>query len=134
MTGQQAVEVLKRAGFSATLVKRPPGKILGLLMPVVLLLRNGDAVILTKRIGVRSSAPVVPATKWSCRGRWRDGDRHRRGVAARVFGLRLVGRAQKQQWSGAAAASHVDEPDAHWLWSTMRNYLPYYRGRWWQRC
>ena len=128
MTGQQAVEVLKRAGFSATLVKRPPGKILGLLMPVVLLLRNGDAVILTKRISVRSKraggaryevvmpgagGEVVTATEEE--------------LLPEYSGYALLAALKSSNGQGAAA-SHVDEPDAHWLWSTMRNYLPYYRG------
>ena len=43
MTAVQAVQLLRQAGFSATLVRRPPSKILTLLMPVVLLLKNGDA-------------------------------------------------------------------------------------------
>jgi len=54
MTATQAVELLRKAGFSATLVRRPPSKILSLLMPVVLLLRNGDACIVTRRVGTRS--------------------------------------------------------------------------------
>ena len=54
MSAQQAVQLLRQAGFSASLVRRPPGKILSLLMPVVMLLKNGDACIVTRRVSSRS--------------------------------------------------------------------------------
>ena len=50
VTPDQALQILRGAGFSASLVQRKPGKILSLLMPVVMLLRNGDAVIVLQRI------------------------------------------------------------------------------------
>ena len=42
---------MRDAGFNAAIVKRAPTQILGLLFPVVLLLRNGEACILVRRLG-----------------------------------------------------------------------------------
>ncbi|MDO9278459.1 MAG: type I secretion system permease/ATPase [Polaromonas sp.] len=130
LTGVAAVEVLKRAGFSSTLVKRSPSKILGLLMPVVMLLKNGDAVILTKRISTRSKRAggaryevVMPgAGNEICTANEEE-------LLPEYSGYTLLAALK----SGTSQAGHhvpgvESDSDSHWLWSTMRNYLPYYRG------
>ena len=126
LTPPQALTVLRQAGFSASLVKRPPGKILSLLMPVVLLLRNGDACIVLRRV--------------SGKGR-RDPDRYE--VLMPGDGGNEVCAATEEEllaeYSGYALIAAVkpgarqgrqEEPDSetHWLWSTLRRFLPYYRS------
>ena len=60
-------------------------------MPVVLLLRNGDAVILTKRISVRSKRAGGAATEVVMPGAGGEMvTRHRRGGAARYSGYALL--------------------------------------------
>lgn len=128
LTGVQAVGVLKRAGFSATLVRRPPDKILALLMPVVMLLKNGDAVILTKRVSSRSKRAggaryevVMPGSgNEVCTATEEE-------LLPEYSGYTLLAALK----SGASHAGHESRPvesDDHWMWATMRNYLPYYRG------
>ncbi len=128
MTGNQAVEVLKRAGFSATLVKRPPSKILGLLMPVVMLLKNGDAVILTKRVSARSKRAggaryevVMPGAGGEVITASED------ELLPEYSGYALLAALKSSNAHGTQVSKEGD-PDAHWLWSTLKNYLPYYRG------
>ena len=128
MTGIQAVDVLRRAGFSATLVRRPPGKILSLLMPVVMLLRNGDAVILTRRISARSKRAggaryevVMPGSgNEVCTATEEE-------LLPEYSGYTLLA-ALKSSTSHSGMTGIKPESDAHWLWATLKNYMPYYRG------
>ena len=120
-----AVKLLKRAGFSATLVKRPPSKILGLLMPVVMLLKNGDAVILTRRLGSRS----------------KGGERYE--VVMPGAGNEVITATEEEllpEYSGYTLLAAVkpgtvhgdrdaqNRSPSHWLWSTLKRYVPYYRA------
>lgn len=128
MTGAQAVELLKRAGFSSTLVKRPPSKILGLLMPVVLLLKNGDAVILTKRISARSKRAGGARYEVVMPGAGGETITASEGELLPEYSGYALLAALKS--GGAHQSQSVRDPgdEGHWLWSTMKNYLPYYRG------
>ncbi len=128
ITPGRATELLRQAGFSATVVKRPPSKILGLLMPVVLLLKNGDAVILMRRVGERSARSggaryevVMPGT----------GNEVCTATEAELMpeysGYALLA-ALRPQATHSGAAGDEGEADGHWFWSTIRNYMPYYRG------
>jgi len=128
MTAAQAVQVLRQAGFSATLVRRPPSKILSLLMPVVLLLRNGDACIVTRRVGTRSKRAggaryevVMPgADNEVCTATEEE-------LLPEYSGYALVA-ALKPGMRQSSPVNAEGEADSHWLWSTMRRYLPYYRS------
>lgn len=137
LTGAQAVAAMRRAGFSATLVKRPPGKILSLLMPVVLLLRNGDAVILTRRVGSRAKRAggaryevIMPGSgNELCTASEAELLPEYSGYAMLVA---LKPGAQHAHGGSSARRSrgrHDDDDDGvHWLWPLLKNYLPYYRG------
>src|SRR5437870_4261836 len=46
----QAVRVMRMAGYNAGLIQRRIGDVHALLLPAVLLLRNGDACVLVKRL------------------------------------------------------------------------------------
>jgi ATP-binding cassette subfamily C protein LapB len=127
LTPPQALTILRRAGFSASLVRRPPSKILGLLMPVVLLLRNGDACIVLRRI--------------ASKGKRNGGDQYE--VLMPGGGQEEVCTASEEEllaeYSGytliaavkpGARQQHSEEADSqgHWLWSTLRRFFPYYRS------
>ncbi len=127
ITGQEAVQLLQRAGFSSTLVRRPPGKILGLLLPVVLMLRNGDAVILTKRLaqrparegGARYEVIMPGAGDEACEASEEE-------LLQEYSGYALLAAVKP----GMAAGNRALDPesDVHWLWGIVRKYVPYYRG------
>ncbi|MFT3856684.1 MAG: type I secretion system permease/ATPase [Aquabacterium sp.] len=127
MTPPEAVVVLKRAGFSATLVRRPPGKILSLLMPVVMLLKNGDAVILTKRLGSRSKRAggtryevVMPGSgNEVCTATEEE-------LLPEYSGYTLLAALKPGTVHGDREAQH--RTPSHWLWATLKQYVPYYRS------
>jgi hypothetical protein len=54
----QAVRALREAQWNAALVQRPIGEFSDLLLPVVLLLKTGDAVILLARRAQASGPPL----------------------------------------------------------------------------
>lgn len=127
MSPPQAVQVLKQIGFSATLVKRPPSKILGLLMPVVMLLKNGDAVILTKRLGSRSKRAggtryevVMPGSgNEVCTATEEE-------LLPEYSGYTLLAALKPGAVHGDRDAQQ--QSPSHWLWSTLKRYVPYYRS------
>ncbi|MEZ5739775.1 MAG: hypothetical protein R3E68_10165 [Burkholderiaceae bacterium] len=49
LTGQHAVRVLREAGFKADVLERPLAQIHPMMLPVILLMRDGGACILTGR-------------------------------------------------------------------------------------
>jgi ATP-binding cassette subfamily C protein LapB len=127
ITPPQAVQVLKQVGFSATLVRRPPSKILTLLMPVVMLLKNGDAVILTKRISGRSKRAgdtryevVMPgAGNEVCTATEEE-------LLPEYSGYTLLAALKPGTVHGDREAQELSP--SHWLWSTLKRYVPYYRA------
>ena len=126
MTAVQAVQLMRQAGFSATLVRRPPSKILTLLMPVVLLLKNGDACIVTRRVGERSKRAggvrfevIMPgADQEICTATEEE-------LLPEYSGYTLVAALRAGMRHGTP---EVETDSSHWLWSTLKNYVPYYRS------
>ena len=127
MSPTQAVQVLKQIGFSATLVKRPPSKVLSLLMPVVMLLRNGDAVILTRRIGSRSKRAggtryevLMPGSgNEVCTATEEE-------LLPEYSGYTLLAALKPGTVHGDR--ERQQESPSHWLWATLKRYVPYYRS------
>ncbi|AKJ28530.1 type I secretion system permease/ATPase [Caldimonas brevitalea] len=120
----QAVQVLHEAGFNAAVVERPLPQLLSLLMPAVLLMRSGEAVVVVRRL--------PPARR-------RDAVRYE--VLLPGQGERCAEVTEDtllQDYSGhvlvasprpATDANTVDTaPQGHWLWSTLKRYAPYYRA------
>lgn len=127
MTAQQAVTLMQNAGFNAAIVRRPPSKILSLLMPVVLLLRNGDACIVTKRVSVRSKRAggaryevIMPGAEGQvCTATEEE-------LLPEYSGYALL--ATVKAGTKHAVSKDAKEAPPHWLWSTIRRYTPYYRA------
>ena len=126
-----ALRVLREAGFNAGLVQRGLGDISALLLPAVLLLNGGDACIVVARHDAASGA----------------------GAGSRLYDVVMPGREHhactateaelQAEYTGsvlvctpqaAPVASHradvelLREPGSHWLWGTMRRFVPYYRA------
>lgn len=127
MTAPQAMALMQHAGFNAAIVKRPPGKILGLLMPVVLLLKNGDACIVTRRVSVRSKRAggaryevVMPgADNQLCTATEEE-------LLPEYSGYALLASLKTGAKHAVSKESREDAP--HWLWHNVHRYLPYYRA------
>jgi len=120
-----AVRVMRDAGFNAAIVKRAPTQILGLLFPVVLLLRNGEACILVRRLGAGTSTlderyeVHMPADGQTLQASAQE-------LMAEYTGYALV---VSQRVTAAPADEAVGlDPDRHWLWGTLRRFVPYYRS------
>ncbi len=131
LTPPLAVRVLDAAGFNASVVEREPRQILALLLPAILLLRNGDACVLVERVvrgqqvayrmlmpaGESGGAPVeVLASESELQAEYSG---HVLMATPRL-GAPLTGRRR--------AEDDLVNPGGHWLWSTLRRFMPYYRG------
>ena len=127
----QAVRALRDAGYNAGLSQRAITSIPDLLLPVVLLLRNADACVLVARrqqaqgpalCTVLMPGPVpqeLVATESE--------------LAAEYTGVALVATPQARapapsRNATAEEAAAVRDPGSHWLWGTMRRFIPYYRS------
>jgi ATP-binding cassette subfamily C protein LapB len=124
----QALRAMRAAGYSAGLVQRRVAELHHLLLPAVLLLREGDACIVVARRaeGGGSHYDIVM-----------PGREHHACVAteaeleAEYTGVALVATPlPAQQLAGAAGAdaSFLRSPGSHWLWGTLRRFVPYYRS------
>jgi len=124
----QALRVLREAGYNAALVQRGIGEMNALLLPAILLLQGGDACLLVAR-GPEQGA----ATKYDV---VMPGREHHAIVATEAeladeyTGIAIVATPRVEATPGApgADAALMREPDAHWLWGTLRKFLPYYRS------
>ena len=127
----QALRALRDAGYKAGLVQRALADIHDLLLPVVLLLKSGDAVLLVAR-RLQASGPalcslVLPGTQP------RSMDASDDDLATEYSGIALLATplpaapAPSRNASLQDAAALLD-PNGHWLWGTMRRFIPYYRS------
>lgn len=127
MTAVQAVKLLQQVGFSATLVRRPPSKILSLLMPAVMLLKNGDACVVMRRISARSKRAGGARYEVLMPGSGNEVcTASEEELLPEYSGYTLI--AALKPGAGFQSEDSEKLTDGHWLWSTLKNYLPYYRG------
>jgi ATP-binding cassette, subfamily C, bacterial LapB len=123
----QAVRALRDAGFNAGLIQRPVAGIHALLLPVVLLLRNGDAcIVVERRAGARGEADrysvVMPGPDpVACEATEAD-------LTAEYSGVAIAATPQAEALPGARTDATLRDPGTHWLWGTLRRFLPYYRS------
>ena len=137
----QALRALRDAGWNAALVQRAIGEFHDLLLPVVLLLRNGDAVILVARHaqadGSTMCTVVMPGTDAPSGAGAGGGDQELAAteseLAAEYSGIGLVATPKPQATArtsatSAEATAALRDPGSHWLWGTVRRFVPYYRS------
>lgn len=122
----QALRVLREAGFNAALVQRPINELSALLLPAVLLLQGGDACIVVARkdgSGPRTRYDVVM-----------PGREHHALVAAEselageYTGIAMVATPRIETPVHGEDAALLRDPASHWLWGTLRRFAPYYRS------
>jgi ATP-binding cassette subfamily C protein LapB len=123
----QAVRALRDAGFNAGLIQRPIGSIHALLLPVVLLLRNGDAcIVVARQTGARGQpdrySVVMPGpVHHPCEATEAD-------LAAEYSGVAIAATPVVEELAGARHDPALRDPGSHWLWGTLRRFMPYYRS------
>src|SRR4051812_1901568 len=117
----QAIRALRDAGFNAGLVQRRIDDLHHLLLPAVLLLNGGDACIVVARQPSGGGYDVVMPGRQShaCSATETE-------LSAEYTGIALVASPRPRAHSGADAPVLAD-PSQHWLWGTLRRFVPYYR-------
>ena len=120
----QALRALRDAGFSAGLVQRRIAELHHLLLPAVLLLKAGDACIV---VGRHAAEPqrydiVMPGREHhACTATEAE-------LAEEYTGMALVATPLALPSTAAHDLELMSDPGAHWLWGTMRRFMPYYRS------
>ena len=124
----QAVRVMRAAGYNAGLMQRDIGGIHALLLPAILLLKNGDACVLVRRLDTpRGQSPVceivMPGQEFhTCKASESE-------LEQEYLGFALVATPLPEQMPGAAGREQaLLDPNGHWLWGTLRRFVPYYRS------
>lgn len=131
LTPPLAVRVLEEAGFKAALVKRDPLTMMTLLLPVILLLRGGDACVLLGREGegkhlrlrvlMPASAPGEAPVEVLA---------SEEELLSEYSGYSLIGtpRLALEHADHEAADDLLALSGRHWFWGTIKRFVPYYRG------
>lgn len=122
----QAVRLLRNAGFTAGLIRRRIADIPSLLMPAVLLLKGADAALVTARRSGPDGQPlydvVMPGPEFH---RCTASDAE---LSEAYTGFALVATPNPEAAQPASAAHAFGDPGRHWLWGTLRRFIPYYRS------
>lgn len=122
----QALRVLREAGYNAALVQRPIGELSALLLPAVLLLQGGDACIVVARRGGQGAATQYDVVM--------PGREHHALVATEAellseyTGIAMVCTPRLDERSAREQNPLLRDPSSHWLWGTLRRFVPYYRS------
>lgn len=125
----QALRVMREAGYNANLVRRKLDEINPLLLPAVLLLDGNDACVLVRRLepgedGKPRFEVVFPGA---------DGNACTASAAeleAEFSGFVLLATLPEtsQAERNGRGEPLLREPGSHWLWGTLRRFIPYYRA------
>lgn len=143
LTAVTAQQVLREAGFQCSLVRRDPAQILSLLLPVILLLQDGQACVLVGREVRPGVAPGDAAAGQTTEAtlyfrvllasgddsppveRWLDETELRALYSGQVL---IAMPVLADSADGDSTADGAAQGEGHWLWQTLRRYVPYYRG------
>ncbi len=132
----QAVRALREAGYNAGLVQRAVGELHAMLLPAVLLLKGGDAcIVVARREGPALDAGggvydiVMPGREAvACTATEAE-------LEVEYTGIALVSTPLPANDAGPGGANRhgqdatlMRNPGSHWLWGTVRRFVPYYRG------
>jgi ATP-binding cassette, subfamily C, bacterial LapB len=124
----EGVRALAEAGFNAAVLERPLSDIHPLLLPAVLLLDGGLACVLRAREAAADGTPM-------CRIVMPGADAAQAPVetlvseaalAARHAGRSIVATPRLAAPTGSEPL--LRDPSRHWLWGTLRRFVPYYRS------
>ncbi|MCW7541854.1 type I secretion system permease/ATPase [Aquabacterium sp. A7-Y] len=122
---EQAVQVLRDAGFNATVLERPLPQLLSLLMPAVLLMNNGEALVVTRRLAPERRGDetryevLLPGENEATR------EVAEAELLSEYSGHVLVASLPA---GGVHSAHETTGAAGHWLWGTLRRFAPYYRS------
>lgn len=124
----QALRVMREAGYNAGLVRKRIDEISPLLLPAVMLLNGGDACVLVRRLdGAEGQGPqyevVFPGA---------DANVCTAGAAeleAEYSGFMLLATLPETSQANSRGPEALIQPmGSHWLWGTLKRFIPYYRA------
>jgi len=119
----QALRALREAGFNAGLVQRRIADLHHLLLPAVLLLNSGDACIVVARKADGSHYDVVMPGRENHACTASEAE-----LAAEYTGVALVATPKVRSAPAHGESPLFADPSQHWLWGTLRRFVPYYRS------
>ena len=127
----QALRMMREAGYNAGLLRKSINDINPALMPCVLLLNEGDACVLVKRLDDGSDARngryemVFPGPEAAAvAATSQELDPEYSGFVL-VCSPQEVSQAHTRNTREAALLAPAGE---HWLWGTLKRFIPYYRS------
>ncbi|MDT8998834.1 type I secretion system permease/ATPase [Paucibacter sp. APW11] len=126
----QALRIMREAGYKAGLMRKALDDINGLLLPAVMLLKGGDACVLARRL---VGEPGMDAIRYEVVFPGAEEGAACAATAAELepeySGFVLVATPQEVSQAHTRKDNQVLRPDsAHWLWSTLKRFFPYYRA------
>ncbi|MBH9552885.1 type I secretion system permease/ATPase [Inhella gelatinilytica] len=121
----QALRILRESGYNAGLLPKRIPDINPLLLPAILLLEGNDACVLVRPLegeGERRYEVVFP-----------DGDGQPAAATAAELGAAysgfvLVATPRLEHATESRADALAGGGEAHWLWGTLKRFVPYYRS------
>ena len=127
----EAVRALREAGYNAGLLQRPVAELHELLLPAVLLLNGGDACIVVARHegggeGGGHYDIVMPGRQHhACTATQEELQAEYTGMALVCTPVPQVAAASD---NAAGQGGLVRDAGSHWLWGTLKRFIPYYRS------
>lgn len=123
----QALRVMREAGYNAGLVRKKIDEINPLLLPAVLLLNGDDACVLVRRL--EAGADGRPRYEVVFPGE--DGNACAASAAeleSEFSGFVLLATLQEVSPANSRATPLLRPEGSHWLWGTLKRFIPYYRA------
>jgi len=120
----QALRVMREAGYNAGLLRKAILDINPALMPCVLLLNEGDACVLVKPLDEGRFEVVFPGPEAAACVATLDELEPEYSGFVMVVSPREVSQAHTRN----AEAALLAPAGEHWLWGTLKRFVPYYRS------
>ena len=121
----QALRVMREAGYNAGLLRKGIDEINAMLLPAVMILKGGDACVLVKPLDAGRYEVVFPGPEAAA-------------VVATTaelepeytgFVMVVTPQQQSQAHTRNPHEAQLLQPnEAHWLWCTLKRFVPYYRS------
>lgn len=129
ITPDQALRVLREAGYNAGLSPKRIPDINPLMLPAILLLGEGDACVLVRELESEGEAKYEVVFPDAAAGQMgQPAGATAKELAAAYSGFVLVATPRLDAASEARADSLLAQGGEHWLWGTIKRFTPYYRA------
>lgn len=128
LSPDQALRVMREAGYSAGLARKKIEDVNPLLLPAVMLLNGGDACVLVRRLD-----PAQPGGEYQFEVVFPGADANVCTASASELEAEYSGFLMLLTLPETSQAQSRGEPllrtdGSHWLWGTLKRFVPYYRA------